>query len=387
MIELGSRRACVRLVLLTWATVTVVAGELPVKVATIDASPPDRPWAKIAADFNGDGLPDVAIGGAKGPLLLYEYPSWNKTLVAEGGYSTVEGEAADIDGDGDQDIVMGGILWYENPRPKGNLQQGPWTAHRVADVRTHDVEIGDVNGDGRLDLVTRNQSSFSNPSGNRFHVWIQTASDKWLHREVACPPGEGIQIADLDRDGDLDVLIPARWYENSGSPLKGPWTEHVYTTAWKHPDAEVQVADLNGDGRLDIVLSPAELKGDHYRMSWFEAPASAKAQDWSEHIIEPSVETVRHALGVGDMNNDGAPDIVTAEMHQGADPDEVLLYLNVSRGESWNRQVLSTKGSHDIVLTDIGADGDLDIVGANHGGEYQHVELWKNLIAGKENQR
>lgn len=383
MIGTGSRHARMLFMLLTCATAGVLAGELPVKVATIDASPPQNPWAKIAADFNGDGLPDVAVGGSKGPLVWYEYPSWNKTLVAEGGYNTVEGEAADIDGDGDQDIVMGGIFWYENPGPKGDPRHGPWTAHRVADVRTHDVEVGDLNGDGHLDLVTRNQSSFGNPSGDRFHVWIQTAGGGWDHREVSCPHGEGIQIADLDRDGDPDVVLPARWYENSGDPLNGPWTSHAYAAAWKHPDAEVQVSDLNGDGLPDIVLAPAELQGDRYRMAWYEASANVRAGNWSEHVIEAGVETVRHALGIGDMDGDGAPDIVTAEMHQGADPDEVLVYLNGSGGQEWKRQVLSTKGSHDIVLADIAADGDLDIIGANHGGDYQPVELWENLTSGK----
>ncbi len=387
MTELGSRRGGLFLILLSLTAGVTAAGELTVRAVTVDASPPERPWAKIAGDFNGDGLPDIAIGGAKGPLVWYEYPSWKKFLVTEGGYSTVEGEAADIDGDGDLDIVMGGILWYENPGPNGDPRKGPWTAHRVADVKTHDVEVGDLDGDGRLDLVTRNQSSFGTPSGNRFHVWIQKASGEWAHREVACPHGEGLKAVDLDRDGDLDVVIGGRWYENSGDPLEGPWTEQVYAAGWEHPDAEVQTADLNGDGRLDIVLTPAELQGDHYRMSWFEGPANAKAREWREHIIEDDVETVRHALGVGDLNNDEEPDIVTAEMHQGADPDEVIVYLNVSGGERWHREVLSTRGSHDIVLIDIGGDGDLDIVGANHSGDYQAVLLWENLTAGKGNER
>lgn len=360
------------------------ADELRVRVVTIDKRPPERPYAKIVADFNGDGLPDIAIGGAKGPLVWYAYPAWNKRLVAEGGYETVEGEAADIDKDGDQDIVMGGIVWYENPGPQNLSADRPWVAHRVAQVRTHDVEVGDLDGDGKLDLVTRNQSSFGSPSGNRFHVWKQQTPDKWSGLEVKCPHGEGIKLGDLDRDGDLDVVIGGRWYENTGDILKGPWTEHVYSTSWTHADAEVQCHDLNSDGRLDIVLTPAELKGGTYRISWLEAPQDAKTPNWPEHVIEDIQETIVHALGVADMNNDGKPDVVVAEMHQGADPDEVRVYLNQGGGLTWTKQVLSTTGSHDIVVADIGADGDIDIVGANHADSFQAVQLWENLTSTTE---
>jgi len=370
---------CAAVAMICCLAATTFADELRVRVVTIDKQPPERPYAKIAADFNGDGLPDIAIGGAKGPLVWYAYPTWTKSLVAKGGYETVEGEAADIDKDGDQDIVMGGIVWYENPGPSNQSPDRPWTAHQVAKLRTHDVEVGDLDGDGKLDIVTRDQSSFGNPSGNRFQVWKQQTPDKWSGLEVKCPHGEGIKLSDLDRDGDLDVVIGARWYENTGDILKGPWTEHVYSTSWKHADAEVQCCDLNKDGRLDIVLTPAELKGGTYRISWFEAPEDAKTPDWPEHVIEEVQETVVHALGVADMNNDGKPDVVIAEMHQGADPDEVRVYLNQGGGLTWTKQVLSTTGSHDIVLTDIGADGDIDIVGTNHAGSLQAVQLWENL--------
>jgi len=360
---------------------TACATELPIRQVTIDSRPPERPYSKIAADFNSDGFPDIAIGGAKGPLVWYAYPHWKKHLVAQGGYQTVEGEAADIDKDGDLDIVMGGIVWYENPGPKNLSTTQPWTAHRVAQHPTHDVEVGDLDGDGKLDIVTRDQSSFGDPSGNRIYIWKQRHPDKWSGLALECPHGEGIVLSDIDRDGDLDVVIGARWYENTGNVLKGPWTEHVYSNSWKHPDAEVQCYDMNQDGRLDIVLTPAELKGDTYRISWFAAPEDAKTRDWPEQVIEQAQETIVHALGVADMNADGRPDVVIAEMHQGADPDEVRVYLNQGGGLTWKRQVISTMGSHDIVLADIGADGDIDIVGANHAGSLQGIQLWENLTS------
>ena len=78
------------------------------------------------------------------------------------------------------------------------------------------------------------------------------------------------------------------------------------------------------------------------------------------------------------MNGDGAMDVVAAEMHQGADPDEVAVYINQGSGLSWKKQIISTKGSHYIRVGDIGNDGDMDIIGANWSGSYQPIEMWEN---------
>lgn len=355
------------------------ASEISFRRVSIDDKGPRNPWVKILGDFNGDGFPDVAVGGSGGPLVWYAYPKWQKGMVARGGYQAVDGEAADVDGDGDLDIIMGGVFWYENPGPKASLTSKGWAAHQIGRHMAHDVEVGDLDGDGKLDVVTRNQSGFGHQDGNRILVWKQNSPDSWSRREFTCPHGEGLALGDLDRDGDLDLTIGARWYENTGDILSGRWQEHIYTRAWDRGDVKVALGDLNGDGRSDIVLSPAEYKGGSYRLAWYEAPPDPKKEGWAEHVIDGAVETVIHALGVADMNKDGRLDVAAAEMHQGSDPDEVSVYLNAGKGHKWTRRVVGTKGSHNLVLGDIDNDGDVDIVGANHGGGHQPVELWKNL--------
>jgi hypothetical protein len=344
----------------------------------LDEKPPQNPWIKIVGDLNADGRLDVVIGGSKGPLVWYRNPDWKKSVIADGGYNTVAGAAVDIDGDGDLDIALGGVVWFENPGPKGDPSKGPWAAHDVEKRRGHDLLAADLDGDGKVDLVMRDQSSFGAKTGHSIFLYKQITPDKWNQRELRCGEGEGIRIADLNGDGRPDIASGGSWFENSGDLLKGPWAEHVFSTEWNYPHTKVAVGDLNGDGRPDIVLAPAELKGGTHRIAWYEAPAAATAGNWKQHVVEEPVETVIHALVMADFNGDGQLDVAAAHMHQGKSPQDVVVYLNTGGGLQWKRQVIATTGSHDMVAADLDGDGRPDLLGANHGGTHQPVELWLN---------
>ncbi len=336
----------------------------------IDSSSVQNPWAKMYGDLDADGKPDIIIGGQKGPLVWYRNPHWEKFVISTSGYETVDGEAGDIDGDGDIDVVMGGLFWYENP---GGLLEAPsqdWTSHQIAHHATHDVELADLNLDGRLDIITRDQSEFNTRKGNQIHLWIQGDTGAWEEKQLQCPHGEGLRVIDLDQDGDPDVVATGIWFENTAGE---PWLRHEISD-W-HPNSNIAVADLNEDHKLDIVLTPSELAGQYYRISWFEQP-SDRHSVWTEHPIIDSVECVIHGVQVSDLNYDGLVDIVYSEMHQGQNPDEVVILFNRDRGNRWDKMVLSTRGSHSIEVVDLNGDDHPDVFGANWSGDFQPIEVW-----------
>jgi len=356
------------------------------KHEVIDSRGPENPHIKAVGDVNRDGFVDIVVASSEGgPLVWYEYPNWTKHVIAQSGGWSTDGKLADVDGDGDLDIIVSEwyvhkrLEWYENPLPEGNPATDRWRRHLIGDTRAHNIEVIDIDRDGFLEIVTRQQAR----EGNEIIVWKWDHADSWARRVIHCPIGEGLAVGDIDGDGGPDIVIGGRWYDVPRDIMGEPWDEHGFAD-WT-PDAVVGLAEMNEDGRIDVVLTRSE---GHYRLSWFEAPPDPKSgwiehwaggrdSGWIEHVVDDSVDFA-HSLAIGDMDDDGHPDIVTAEMHQ-SPRKRIMIYLNDGSATEWRRQIIAETGSHNLCIADIGNDGMLDLIGANWSGDYQPVEIWRQI--------
>jgi len=358
---------------LLWAS---EACELSFRHVVIDSDNPRDPHCKTLGDIDGDGFIDAIVASSNGEgMFWYEYPRWLKHPVRSSGSWTTDMQAVDIDDDGDLDLVIpnaSAVYWYENPRPTGNPRTHLWAEHLIgaSGADNHDVEVADVDRDGDIDVVTRRKG------GGGTFFWQQVHPTLWTQVTVSIGGGEGTGLGDLDRDGDVDVAQNGFWSEQV-TPTD--WVSHDFDTNWP-ADVAVLVADINHDGDKDIVIAPSESSG---RFSWYEA-SDPRNGPWLEHVIDASVSFI-HTFKAADMDDDGDLDLVTGEMHQSTDPDGVIVYVNDGAALSWTQLPVDTTGSHNLRVGDIGRDGDLDIFGANWNDSAPNsavIDLWENQCIG-----
>lgn len=376
------------------------------RVEVIDPQGPNAPWGKTVGDINADGLPDIVIGGHRprhpglgerllrklgidvtadraGELVWYENPDWKKHRITEDFSIRTDLEVADINGDGRNDIVAvtdQGLVWLEN---------GDWQAHLIDPARYHDVEVVDLDGDGQVELVVRNQSLFGYNNGNEVRIFQRSGDDRWRSVGVTVPHGEGLAVADLNRDGAPDIVVNGVWLANPGQDiLTRPWRAQEYIRAadgsllWQWDDVFIDTADFDGDGYPDILLSPAEEAGMYYDIAWLINPGTAGGS-WRKQPVAVGVEAVHHFVAAADADGDGDVDVLTAEMNQGEGSNPVSVYWN--EDGVWRQEVLSEDGGHSLRAVDIDGDFDIDLIGTNwerkgYRGAYP-VWIWRNLSA------
>jgi len=313
-------------------------------------------WMQFAADFTGDGWPDVitvSYGAENGGVFLYVNPKgeerrWEKFKVV----SNVQSEIAvlrDVDGDGKPEVVYMGDGYVRYAKPDPANPTGQWVVHNVSEKgygTAHGIGVGDINGDGRMDIVNAFGWWEQPPAGSTQETWT-------YHPEAFGRYGRGIM---------------------GGSVMA--------------------VYDVNGDGLNDIVTV---LNPHGWGMAWFEQKRDAQGQiSFVKHMIMDDFSTKNagdvvfsepHGTTFADVDGDGVPDFIVGKRYWShldtyLDPDpygQPVLYVyrtvrnpKAPGGAEFVPELIdnhSGSGS-DLLAVDLNKDGAMDIVTATRFGTF-----------------
>jgi hypothetical protein len=280
-------------------------------------------------DFNHDGKMDVVSGPYwyEGPDFSPEKRhEWMavKSFKPDNEYSeNFFAFSHDFNGDGWDDILIIGFpgkeaYWYENPKGK----EGHWVRHLAYDnVDDESPNYVDLFKDGKPVIVccSHGYIGYAQPdSADPTKVWaFHAVSPKGKYQKFT----HGIGYGDVNGDGRNDILESNGWWEQPEKLSDEPWKFHpakFFDKGYGDGCSQMYAYDVNGDGRPDVICS---LQAHGFGLAWFEQKMDGS---FEKHLImgskpEDNAQGVAfsqlHAVDVADMNGDGLMDIVTGKRY------------------------------------------------------------------------
>ena len=345
-------------------------------------------WGATVGDINHDGIPDVIAGP-----FYYLGPDYTERheFTAARSYSPSnnfpEGMvyfSYDYTGDGWPDILCVDsrpIYLYVNPR--GEWRR--WDRFNVVPNATSEIEVfRDIDGDGKPEIL------FAGPNATLAYAKPDPANPTgvWKTHNISEPGlagAHGMGVGDINGDGRMDVVNSRGWWEQpAGGASEGPWKFHP--AQFGNGGAEMGVYDVNGDGLNDVVTVVA---AHGWGIAWFEQKRDAQGNiSFVRHDIMGDYSTKNagnvtfseaHAAAFADMDGDGVPDLIVGkrlyshlESHLDPDPygPAVLYWYRTVRnpkaegGAEFVPELIHNRSGvgSQFVVTDLNGDGAPDIV-------------------------